>query len=402
MQLANLFALVFEHLYYLHDVTLFTWLRPNAFFLLVLIPLLATRTLRARDVLHHGASWLFKQPLRYRVGEALFRQGSYACAIAVLVLLVVSLAGPVIKKNRPKPNQNRPALVYIVDVSGSMNGIFAQRLTTFLTEFVKVADGLRGEKRIGVGLYYFSSHPLLNVAPTATYRMLLSVVKRFNTGSYGAGMGTEPSPSLWVALLDLARMSDPDLAVKLQHMRKTGLFSCIEQRGTEDSPQAFARLIVQTYNVDVLNSLRKSMLGKRMAIGTDTDFDLTSRGDICITRLFNFAAAINLPIDIVSTNPMSGTVALNFPRLIRGTKGNFYLLSDSFSNPDRVLTEEEKRKIDQAVHSVYTSLTTNTAWREEQSHTTLDTTPQRALLALACILAFVWMLLRAVRPIMGW
>lgn len=401
MQIEELLTLIFAHIGKLRDFTLWTWLWPKALLLLVLVPVLASRTLRSREVLRHGAFWLFQPPVPSRLREAFFRQSSYVLAIAVLVLLILSLGGSVIQTDRPLPNQNRPALVYIVDVSGSMNGIFARRLTSFLTEFVKAADALQGEKRIGVGLYYFASYPLLNVAPTPSYRMISDIVKRFNTGSYGAGMGTEPSPSLWVALLDLARMSDPQLATKLQYLRRVGLFSC-RDRGIQDDPEAFARQVIQIYNIDTLYNLRKAMFGKRMVMGTDTDFDLTATGDLCITRLFRFAAAINLPIDVVSTNPMAGGVKIDFPPLIKITKGNFYPLSNSFQNSDGVLSEEEKNKISVAVRSVYESLTTTATWREEESHKTLDTTPRRALLALALVLTFVWMVLRAVRPIVGW
>ena len=100
--------------------------------------------------------------------EGLLRHAALYVGCSILALLVLALGKPVVQTQKYQPNQNRPALVYVVDVSGSMTGILWERLTTFLQEFMKMADTLVDEKRIGVGVYYFSSHPLLNVSPTPT------------------------------------------------------------------------------------------------------------------------------------------------------------------------------------------------------------------------------------------
>ncbi len=399
--MSDFLVLIFGSLGELSSYSQWVWLRPKALLLLLLIPLFALRPLRSRVTIEHGAPWLFRNTLRYRVIEGVLRHGSLFIGISVLTLLVLALGGPARNIQKSEPNQNRPALVYIMDVSGSMNGILWERLMGFLKSFMKRADTLQDEKRIGVGIYYFSSSPLLNVSPTSSYRLLHGVVARFTTGSYGAGSGTEPAPSMWLSILDLARMSDATLAAKLQQLRREMLFSCTP-RGLRDSPEDFARRFVQVHGVLALDSLRKAMLGKRMVIGTDTDFDLSSSGDLCPWRLFRFSAAIGLPIDVVSSGPMVSTVVDDMPSLIAITGGNFYPLSSSFTNNSSVLAKEDHEHIEVAVKTIYQSLTTTGLWKQYTSQTILDTRPQRSILALTLVLSFVWISIRFLRPMIGW
>ena len=409
MFIENLFSLFVTHIAGVSSFASWVWLRPKALLLLFLIPLCILRPLRHRNAIHHGAPWLFKSSPFCRIMEGLLRHAALYVGCSILALLVLALGKPVVQTQKYQPNQNRPALVYVVDVSGSMTGILWERLTTFLQEFMKMADTLVDEKRIGVGVYYFSSHPLLNVSPTPTYRMVRSIVSRFNTASYGAGSGTEPAPSMWLSILDLVRMSDAELVTKLQESRRNLLFSC-SKFGSLDTAEDFARFISTAHGSTVLEGLRKAMIGKRMVLGTDTEFNLTSFGDLCPWRLFRFAAAIQLPIDVVSTGPMVRQVAEDLPHLMASTGGNFYPLSESgqqfggddFGSNSSVLSKQELVKVQAVVRAIFASLTSGGVWKENVTHTTLDTSPQRSLLGFALVLSFVWIGMRLFRPTVGW
>ncbi len=401
MPLKMFFSIFVENMSELHDFTQWIWLRPKALFLLLFIPLFAVRLLRGREVLEHGAPWLFKSPLRYRVFEGAFRHMILVLSIAVVTLLILALAGPVREYAQREPSLNRPALAYVVDVSGSMSGLLWRRLQGFLEEFMKVADTLQNDKRIGVGVYYFSSFPLLNVSPTPSYRVLRGVVSRFNVASYGAGSGTEPSPSLWLAMLDLARMSDPALTTKLQHMKREHFFSCTV-RGIQDDKLSFSMLVARFYDSATLEALRKAMQGKRIALGTDTEFDLTEHGELCMFRLFRFASVIGLSIDVVSTGPFVQQTERDFPPLIASTGGNFYPLSASFDGGNANLSREEELRIQQTVAAIFKSITVGTVVEKQIMHTSRDTLPERALIALAFVLAIAYIILRLLRPIIDW
>ena len=379
------------------------WLRPKMLFLLILAPVFALRPLYSRHAIDHGAPWLFAGASRYRIIEGILRHGSLVTVSAITALLIMALAGPAIHTQKHEPKENRPALAYVVDVSGSMDGILWKRLTGFLQEFTKAADRLLDEKRIGVGLYYFSSAPLLNVSPTPSYRMLRNVVRRFSTKSYGAGSGTEPAPSMWLSVLDMVRMGNASLVEPLQQSRKDMLFSCTVRGSGETAPD-FTRQFIARHGIAVFEALRKATIGKRMVLGTDTEFDLTSYGDLCPWRLFRFAAAIGLPIDVVSTGAIVWQNEKDLPPLIANTGGKLYILSPSTmsGSNDSELSKEEYARIDVAVQAILGTLASSDIANQHRMYAIIDTVPQRFLLALAFVLFVLWMLLRLFRPIMGW
>lgn len=362
---------------------------PYYLLLLFLLPLTLLRPVRVRLMLRHGDPWLFKPRAPTWFVEFCIRYLGLAISLAAITCLFLSIAYPVKVEVVSEFVQDPPRVHVVVDASGSVSCQPYAEMQSFMTSLV----GEKGEKSsVAMGLYFFSGRNLLHMYPTTNSSRIRRLIKRFGpkcslgningdspTG-YGAGMATEPGPSLWDAVLDAVRHSDPTLLSILKSIQdRNGL----EMPGALPLPQYFGEK-----RDSILFDLRQSVKGSRIIFITDLDFGSTV-GKITVQRVLELMSMIELRIDVVSIAPDSMATITPFIKAIRG---EMYYITGEKSRKDITVLAEKIRS----------DVLRKSPLPRQESYKIVDEKPRFLLLVATAIFAGFWVILRVIRPIIGW
>lgn len=362
------------------------WMEPSAFFLLLLLLFALFRPVRVRLTLRHGDPWLFQPGIVARFAEGCIRYLGLLLACIALAALFLSLAYPVTVITTTETISGSPRVHFVVDTSGSVACTSYAKMRTFMMRF---AEEKKESLPVAVGLYFFSGKNLLQMYPTTNASRTQRLIKRFGpacssggvvaSGGYGAGMATEPGPSLWDAVLDAVRHSNPELLFPLKSIQdRNGL----EMPGALSLDEYFGSRRDTT-----IKDLRNSVQGSRILFLTDLDFG-ASVGKITVQRVLELMALIQLRIDIISVASDSAGVA----PFIRAIGGEVYYLDG----------EGDTREITRLAEFLKAEIVKKSSSPQKESYQKTDARPRLLLLVIAALFSALWIALRIVRPIIGW